>query len=105
MPAIGSRAVETAPTLEESVPRLDRGLVGADIVVQAIVRRGDSPHTRRAYAVDLVTFGRWLDQSRIAWRNADPDDLDRYREWLADRYARATVNRRLTVVRGLYAEA
>src|SRR5688572_7499063 len=105
MPAIGTSSAVTAPMLESSVRRLDPGLDGADIVVQALVRRGDSPHTRRAYAVDLVTFGRWLDQSGIVWRDADPDELDRYREWLAGQYARSTVNRRLTVVRALYAEA
>ena len=33
-----------------------------------------------------------------------PDDLDRYLEWLAERYARTTTNRRLSVVRSLYAD-
>jgi site-specific recombinase XerD len=105
MPAIGSTAAVTAPTEKLPIRRLDQALDGAEILVDALARRGDSPHTRRAYALDLVTFGRWLDQSGLLWREADPDKLDRYREWLAGQYARSTVNRRLTVVRGLYAEA
>lgn len=74
-------------------------------LLEAIIRRGDSPHTKRAYALDLRTYAEWLEAEGLAWGLVTPDDLDRYREWLAERYARTTTNRRLSVVRSLYAEA
>jgi integrase/recombinase XerD len=74
-------------------------------LIEAILRRGDSPHTRRAYGGDLETYAGWLAGEGLAWDAVSADDLDRYREWLAERYARTTVNRRLSVVRSLYAEA
>ena len=76
-----------------------------DPLIAALIRRGDSPETRRAYATDLATFCRWLDAECRAWIAITSDDLDRYREWLARQFARTTVNRRLVVVRSLYAEA
>ena len=81
--------------------------VGAipDPLIAALIRRGDSPETRRAYATDLVTFRRWLDERRRAWNSIMSDDLDEYRAWLTAQFARTTVNRRLVVVRSLYAEA
>ncbi len=74
-------------------------------LLDAIIRRGDSVHTRRAYAGDLATYARWLALEGLAWDVVTADDLDRYREWLGASYARTTVNRRLTVVRTLYGEA
>jgi integrase/recombinase XerD len=86
---------------------LSAGLIepALNAILPAIVRRGDSIHTRRAYAGDLGTFARWLAKQDLSWDGVMADDLDRYREWLATSYARTTANRRLTVVRGLYAEA
>lgn len=71
----------------------------------AILRRGDSALTRRAYKMDLEAFAGWLTAEAINWAAVDSDQLDGYREWLADRYARTTTNRRLVVVRALYGEA
>ena len=79
------------------------GAVGP--ILDAIIRRGDSVHTRRAYASDLATYAGWLAGQGLAWDAVSADDLDRYREWLAASYARTTANRRLTVVRTLYGEA
>ena len=79
--------------------------IGPAALVEAIIRRGDSPHTKRAYVGDLDTFNGWLAGEGLLWDAVTGDDLDRYREWLASRWARATVNRRLTTVRNLYAEA
>jgi site-specific recombinase XerD len=74
-------------------------------LASVIVRRGDSPETRRAYASDIGTLLRWLDETGRHWDAVSADDLDGYREWLAARYARSTTNRRLSVVRSLYGEA
>jgi integrase/recombinase XerD len=74
-------------------------------LVEAIIRRGDSPHTRRAYGLDLATYAAWLASDGLIWYAVTPDDLDRYGEWLAGMYARTTANRRLVVVRALYGEA
>jgi integrase/recombinase XerD len=76
-----------------------------DAILDAIVRRGDSTHTRRAYAGDLRTYARWLSHEGLAWDTITADELDGYREWLAGSYARSTANRRLTVIRMLYTEA
>jgi site-specific recombinase XerD len=77
----------------------------AELLTEAIIRRGDSPETRRAYAGDLETFARWLAIEGFDWRVVSADDLDSYREWLSEQFARTTCNRRLTVVRALYGEA
>jgi integrase/recombinase XerD len=82
-----------------------RLLPDAEPLVAAIIRRGDSAETRRAYAGDLGTFARWLEIENLDWKGATADDLDRYRDWLSEHFARTTCNRRLTVVRALYGEA
>jgi integrase/recombinase XerD len=76
-----------------------------ETLLDVIIRRGDSIHTRRAYAGDLRLYARWLAEKGLAWDVVVGDDLDRYREWLSISYATSTSNRRLTVVRLLYAEA
>jgi len=90
----------TTPTAAASPPAID-----ALPLVEAIIRRGDSPHTRRAYAGDLAAYAAWLASEGLAWNAVTADDLDVYREWLAGQYARTTANRRLVVVRALYGEA
>jgi integrase/recombinase XerD len=80
-------------------------VIDARLLVEAIIRRGDSPHTRRAYAGDLATYAAWLASEGLVWNAVTADDLDRYREWLAGQFARTTANRRLVVVRALYGEA
>ena len=77
----------------------------AQAILDAVISRGDSPHTRRAYATDLTTFSGWLSSEGLSWDDVTSGDLDRYREWLSCRYARTTSNRRLVVVRALYGEA
>lgn len=81
-------------------------------IAAAIVRRGDSPHTRRNYATDLARFHRWLSADHLSPHAATPDDLDRYRAWLIEpdvdgepRYSVTSANRALVVVRLFYAEA
>ena len=99
----GARTMsDPSPTLIEPPAGLLRD---AGQLLEAIIRRGDSPHTRRAYSLDLRTYAEWLEAEGLAWDLVTSDDLDRYREWLAERYARTTTNRRLSVVRSLYAEA
>ena len=74
-------------------------------LVAAVLRRGDSPHTRRAYAGDLASFARWLASQDLRFAEASEDALCRYRDHLVATYATSTANRRLTVVRALYDEA
>lgn len=93
---------ELVPT---PLPTAAPSLPDAGPVVEALIRRGDSEHTRRAYAGDLRTYAGWLASEGLDWLLVKPDDLERYREWLATAFARTTANRRLSVVRGLYAEA
>jgi len=74
-------------------------------LIESVIRRGDSVNTRRAYRGDLETYAAWLDEAGFAWDAVSIDDLDEYRDWLSSRYARSTTNRRLSIVRSLYAEA
>lgn len=53
----------------------------------------------------MATFLGWLAATGQRWNAVTADELADYREWLASRYARTTTNRRLVVVRGLFAEA
>ena len=100
MVALVTDPPSTTPTTVTVYPVID-----AQPLVEAIIRRGDSPHTRRAYALDLETYAAWLASEERAWDAVTSGDLDRYREWLAREYARTTANRRLVVVRALYGEA
>jgi site-specific recombinase XerD len=97
---LGHSAQEVYPPGPSTVPLDVEG-----VLVEAVIRRGDSPHTRRAYRSDLESFRRWLVEVALGWDEVTADELDGYREWLAARYARTTVNRRLVVVRTLYGEA
>jgi site-specific recombinase XerD len=86
-----------------------------DTLVAALIRRGDSPHTKRNYRTDLARFFGWLDAEgldKFALGTLQPDDLDRYRAWLIEpvegkesRLSVASANRSLVVVRGLFDEA
>jgi integrase len=71
----------------------------------AVLRRGGSPRTAEAYGADLAIFGRWLLGRGLGWRDLAPDDLDTYAQWLRSRWTLATARRRMSAVRGLYAEA
>ena len=84
-----------------------------DRLVAAVIRRGGSEATRRAYRLDLAQFFAWLREQGLAPASAGPDELDRYKLWLlepetgrqSETYTVSSVRRKLTPVRGLYAEA
>ncbi len=48
-----------------------------------LVARAFSPATVRAYAYDLVNFGRFCHESKIAITDALPSDLFDYLDWQA----------------------
>lgn len=75
-----------------------------DALVRAVLRRGDSPHTHAAYRADVCTYATWLEGEGLSWDGVSPDDLDRYRDRLSERYARTTANRHLSTIRSLYRE-
>lgn len=83
--------------------------VGADAPAkshEALIAGQFSPHTRRAYEGDVLLFQRFLDAiGRASLADVIRDDLIAYRAWLISRYAPATVNRRLSVMRSLFREA
>ena len=80
--------------------------------------RGFSPATVRAYAFDLLNFGRFLGEKELTVVDVVPTDLFDYLDWqakpkrsgdakvvrLADRRgpAPATMNRRIAAVRGMF---
>jgi integrase/recombinase XerC len=82
-----------------------------------LVTRAFSPATVRAYAYDLVNFGRFCHECKIAITDALPSDLFDYLDWQARprqaaggkvvrldrrRVAPATMNRRIAAARGLF---
>ncbi len=85
------------------------GPAGGDIAApasEAVVAGQWSANTRRAYEGDVLLFQRFLAAvGRADLAGVTRDDLIAYRGWLASRYAPATVNRRLSVVRSLFREA
>lgn len=65
--------------------------------------RGASPHTLRAYKVDLLDFARWIYREDISPFKVTHRQLRRYLGELDQaQYARTTVNRRLSALRGFY---
>jgi integrase/recombinase XerD len=78
-------------------------LIPAD---DALIAGQFSDHTRRAYEGDVLLFRQFIAAiGRASLGEVIRDDLIAYRAWLISRYAPATVNRRLSVVRSLFKEA
>ena len=87
-----------------------------------IAAQAFSLHTVRAYAYDLLSFWRWLDQERLDVWSVGTSDLLRYIQWEKERANRQrpgddvyriedgrahgmsvlTINRRLAAIHGLY---
>ena len=67
------------------------------------VERGLSPHTVRAYRIDLLDYLRWAARVGVDPLAVTHRQLRRYLGELDQaRYARRTVNRRLSAVRGFF---
>ena len=68
------------------------------------VEHAASPHTVRAYRTDLEAFLRWCERKGVDVRTASFKQLRSYLGELdAARYARTTMNRRLSSLKGFYA--
>ncbi len=112
--------------MDVRVVRLDQGyrLVDADVVgvatnafLEHLGTRGYSPATVRAYAYDLANFVTFLEERGRALGEVVPTDLFDYLDWQAQQRRRAgskvvalarpgpapaTMNRRISAVRGLF---
>lgn len=62
-----------------------------------------SGETERAYRSDIQQFIAWVGGSDL--RQVYRQDLFRYRAWLVEQYMPATVNRKLSAIRQMFAEA
>jgi site-specific recombinase XerD len=62
-----------------------------------------SGHTVRAYKFDFKQFMAVVERADLA--QVTRADIYEYRQWLVGRYAPSTVNRKLSLVRSLFAEA
>lgn len=75
----------------------------ADYLSSLEVEKAASPHTLRSYGTDLRAFGRWCCRHRVDPLTAGHRDLRAYLGELDQaRYARATVSRHLSSLRGFY---
>jgi integrase/recombinase XerD len=64
---------------------------------------GYSDNTVRAYALDLVSFVAWAEQTGVDALGADRRDIRRFLATQSDdAYATTTMNRRLSAIRGFY---
>ncbi|WP_283171000.1 tyrosine-type recombinase/integrase [Curtanaerobium respiraculi] len=67
------------------------------------VERNASEHTVRNYRLDLCDFGRWAQRAHVDPLGPTHRQLRRYLADLdAARYARGTINRRISALRGFY---
>jgi site-specific recombinase XerD len=112
MPAVVARTDGVGWRLEGSW--LDAGV--ASRFLAHLAARAFSPATVRAYAYDLVNFGRFCVERGVRMADAAPTDLFDYLEWQSSRPARggrvvrlaarrpapATMNRRIAAVRALF---
>lgn len=66
--------------------------------------RGDSTHTVRAYALDVIDFLQWAEQHNVEPLKATHRDLRRYLAWLSDNgRSHTTIARHLSSIRSFYA--
>ena len=67
------------------------------------VEKGSSVHTARSYRSDLESFLRWCERKNVDPLHATHRDIRAYLGELdAARYARTTINRHLSSLRGFY---
>lgn len=80
------------------------GLADVEAFIAALrVERGLSAHTARAYRIDLMDYLRWAARSGLDPLQVTHRQLRRYLGELDQaRYARKTVNRRLSALRGFF---
>ena len=105
--------MNTALAPSAHLPQVAWSHTDLDRLVAAVIRRGGSEATSRAYKLDLAQFLAWLATEGLTPATASPDDLDRYKGWLLQpqpgrtpsSYSVSSVRRKLAPVRGLYAEA
>ena len=102
-----SRKRRPVQARNEAVPQIsvgDKILMLLDSYLESLaVEKGASEHTLRNYRVDIEAFLRWAARCGIDPFNATHKQLRAYLgEMDAARYARSTINRRLSSLRGFY---
>lgn len=85
----------------------DQGIKHMQLVGEFVhaleVEQNASEHTVRAYRTDLEAFLRWCSRKKLDALSLDHRELRSYLgELTAARYARTTINRRLSSLRGFY---
>lgn len=76
-----------------------------EILLDTLVARQLSAHTRKAYRQDGRQFSAWLIEQGLTLATLTAQDLWIYRRWLADTFAKTSATRKLVVVRRLVALA
>ena len=104
MTRASKRPIASARPVDAPGATSDRVLALADGYLESLrVERGFSQHTLRNYRIDLEAFLRWCARNGVDPLQASHRQLRSYLgEMDAARYSRATVNRRLSSLRGFY---
>ena len=101
-----AKAAQTASRTDEAhleAPRSDTKALLDGFAESLRVEQNFSAHTVRAYITDLDAFFRWCERRNLDPLAASHSDLRSYLGELdAARYARTTVNRHLSSLRGFY---
>lgn len=101
--AARQQADKSQPTLPFEEPSERASMLLEDYIESLIVERNVSEHTARAYRTDLEAFLRWCARRDVDALAVTHRQLRSYLGELdAARYARTTVNRHLSSLRGFY---
>lgn len=83
--------------------RLDAAQLAEEFCASLQTQRGLSPHTARAYHVDLSDFLRWADRTGVDPLHLEHRQMRRYLGELDQAlYSRTTINRRLSALRSFF---
>lgn len=83
--------------------QLDAAQLAEDFCASLQTQRGLSPHTARAYHVDLSDFLRWTDRAGVDPLHLEHRQMRRYFGELDQaHYSRTTINRRLSALRSFF---
>jgi site-specific recombinase XerD len=98
LPSLTLEPAPSADTASKLTPTLNQKL-------ESWIAGGLSPHTRRAYRQDAHQFLQWLTARDLALEELTLEELEQYRLYLVEHFAKNSASRKFNVVRKLLSEA